>query len=264
MKALLTILLSWNRPELLEKTVKSYFSSISVTFDLIVVDNGSNTETTSIINSLANNYDFKTIFLEKNIGGLAFNEAIETAQLNDYRFVHFSENDIEYLTGWDQALIGKLETFKDVGQISPFSPFPPRELGDFARDKKAILTTRNDQKIYVTKSNVGSTCIVKREIIENGLRWKNIETNQGFRFPNDGLFSKEIKRLGYLIAYNDKYVVNNWGHNIYELEKDLEYYIKNHQAKSLDRLKKQLSLFDMTLIKSGEKYQIRKNKRKLK
>lgn len=250
---LLTIILSWNRPELLERTIHSYLRTVSVPYKLIVVDNGSDQKTVSVLARLAAQYNFKAVFLKKNIGGKAFNEILNNEDLHPYQFIHFSENDIEYRQEWDKELIRKFNAFPNVGQISPYSPFPQEHNGEIWETKQAILVKNREFSLYMTKMNVGTTCIVRKNLIQQGLRWKNI--NQGrFHFPADGLFSADVRRLGWKVAWNDKYLATNWGHNIVELQKDLQYYMENYSSKKLGLagFKKRLKKIGYKLVKRAD------------
>ncbi|MFJ8259091.1 glycosyltransferase family 2 protein [Peribacillus asahii] len=256
---MLTIMLSWNRPHLIQKTIESYIRETTVPYDLIVVDNASNKETVKELEVLKDKHNFRLELLKENMGGLAFNYILDSINLNDYDYIHFSENDIEYLPNWAKTLIKKLETFPKVGQISPFSPFPQSNIGEFSWKKPATFVSSNNQSIYFAKNNVGTNCIVRTELIKQGLRWKNIETNQGFRFPNDLLFSIKVKKMGWNVAFNDQYVGINWGHNITELQKELDYYVKNHKSKSFQRFKKQLRNFNLEIYEDEDgSYKLRK------
>lgn len=260
---LLTIILSWNRPKLLKKTIESYINATIYPYDLIVVDNGSDKETINTLKNLSQKYKFRIELLDKNYGGLAFNHVLKKINLNQYDYIHFSENDIEFLKNWDTILIKKLELFSEVGQISPFSPFPQSHKGEFSWKKLATISTKKNQSIYIAKNNVGTSSIVRRKIIQQGIKWTNINTKQGFKFPNDGQFSRNIKKLGWKVAFNDKYVVTNWGHNINEISNNLNYYIKNHKSKSFKKFQDKLLSFGYKLVKdkNGE-YKLERIKNK--
>ncbi|MDQ0255365.1 glycosyltransferase involved in cell wall biosynthesis [Evansella vedderi] len=248
---ILTILLSWNRPDLLTRTVESYFENTSSPFEFMIVDNGSDKETLKTLGDLSGKYKMNVLKLEKNIGGLAFNKALGGIELNPYDYIHFSENDIEYLPAWDQILLKKLDIFSDIGQISPFSPFPQTSQGEFSWEKAATKVSKNKETIYMAKHNVGTTSIIRSNLIKDGLRWTNLERSNGIRFPHDGRFSRHVKRLGWKVAFNDRYVVKNWGHTIEELQRDLDYYIKNHQAKSFHRFEQRLDDFGYIIQKNS-------------
>ncbi|QGQ44723.1 glycosyltransferase [Metabacillus sediminilitoris] len=239
---ILTIMLSWNRAELLEQTIKSYIETVSVSYTLIVVDNASNSKTILTLKRLAELYNFKAIFLKENKGGLAFNHILNTVNINKYRYIHFSENDLEYRPGWDKELISKLETFPKLGQISPYSLTPEVEQGEIWGKRPGKPFRKGGKLIYICP-NTGTTCLVKKILIKRGLRWKNIQKNK-WKLPADAAFSAGVKRMGYFAAWNDRYLAKNWGHNITQFQKEIDYYVKNYSVKSIklkgfiDRLRK--------------------------
>ncbi|MGM0876110.1 MAG: glycosyltransferase family 2 protein [Bacillota bacterium] len=252
-RKLLSIIISWNRPKLLEKTVHSYFQTIKTPHQLIIVDNASNQETKSTILKLEEQYNLKTSYLNKNMGGIAFNKALSSVNLDEFDFIHFSENDIEYLPGWDKKLLSKFNHFPKLGQISPYSPFPQFEKGEIWSTKKGNLLTNKGHSIYVTTS-IGTTCIVRKEIIQSGVRWENIQKGN-WSFPKDRKFSVDIKKIGWQVAWNDCYVATNWGHNIKELQKNINYYVNNYRRKgwcSLKGLRNRLRKNGYDLVKNQQ------------
>lgn len=251
---LLSILLSWNRPILLARTIESYFNNTSTPHRLIIVDNGSQHETITMLEKLSECNELEVVYLAENEGGAAFNRILDTLNLKLYKYVHFSENDMEYLPNWDTELIQKLSSFPEIGQLSPLSPFPQTMEGEYSWEKDAIIVSRNNRSIYLAKHNVGTTCLVRREILEAGLRWENIITKEGLRFPHDGRFSRQIKKLGWKVAFNDQYVVKNWGHTIDELQRDLDYYIRNHKGKSFHRFRERLKELGYLLQEENGKF----------
>lgn len=223
-----TIVLNWNRFDLLTVTLRSYLDTVSVPHQLIVVDNASTDGSRDIINDLcADHPNRRAILLPENLGGDAINEALPHCR---GRFIQVSENDIEFLPGWDRSLLGKFDVFPKLGQISPFSPFHRSEEGEVWSDKPATPWTLDGLTIHVAERGVGTSCIVPREIYDRGARW----TTKGegrFRFPRDGRFSASVKNLGFVVAWNDVYVVKNLGHNIEEFVNRLPYYLENYRAK---------------------------------
>lgn len=113
--------------------------------------------------------------------GEALNIGIERSR---GRYVHVSENDIEYLPGWDQTLLAKLRTFPNLGQLSPYSPFPQAAEGEIWADKPAQPWSKDGMSIYVADKNLTTTRVVPREVYERGVRW---EARSGkYRFPKTG------------------------------------------------------------------------------
>lgn len=256
---ILSIILNWNRPELLERTVVSYFNTISSSYKLIVLDNGSDESTRAILRELSSKYGFEAFFLDRNHGGEAFNFILDLGI--DCKYVHFSENDIEYQPGWDVCVLEKMDNIYQIGQLSLFSPFPQLEIGEVWEEKDAKLFERDIHSFYLTNKNVGTTCVVRKELIDLGLRWKNYESGD-WRFPSDGEFSSDVRKMGWYVAWNDRYLATNWGHNIIEFQKNLNYYIENYRAKtwfSIDGFSKRLQKNGFKLQIENGQYKISKS-----
>ena len=228
-----TVLLNWNRADLLARTVESYLATVTVPYELIIIDNASTDESPHLIDAVCESRpNHEAVLLPDNLGGEAINVGIERCR---GRYVHISENDIEYLPGWDQTLIAKLRTFPKLGQISPFSPFHQAAEGEIAADRPAYPWSKDGMTIYVAERGVTTTCVVPREVYERGARWTS-KGSGNFRFPRDARFSRAVKALGYIVAFNDTYVVRNLGRHIDELTKRLPYYLENFAAKPRKRL----------------------------
>jgi glycosyltransferase involved in cell wall biosynthesis len=223
-----TIILNWNRRELLETTVNSYLATVTVPHELFIVDNASTDGSQDFIRATCEgNGNRHAILLETNEGGEALNPVIERAR---GRFIQVSENDIEYLPGWDTELLRKFEAFPELGQISPFSPVPRTDEGEIWVEKPAEPLTRDGVTVMVAEGNVGTSCIIRREVWESGVRWRNID-GEMFRFPDDGNYSRDVKAAGFMVAWNDSYTVVNWGCHIDEFVANLDYYLQNYADK---------------------------------
>ncbi len=222
-----TVLLNWNRADLLARTIESYLATVSVPYELIIVDNGSTDDSPRLITTACEGHNnHQAVLLPDNLGGEAINVGIERCR---GRYIHVSENDIEYLAGWDRTLLAKLRAFPGLGQISPLSPSPRADEGEIAGERAASPQTKDGMTIYVAEGNLTTTCVTPREVYERGVRWG--ARSGKFRFPKDGQFSKAVKSLGYFVAWNDVYVVRALGHNIDEFMNRLPYYIENYAAK---------------------------------
>jgi len=228
---LTSILLSYNREHLLKKTVNSYLSTVSVPYKLIIIDNASKDDCRDFIEMICNsNSNVEGVFLTENLGGAAFE--IGTL-MSKSAFLHFTENDIEYLPGWDKELLEKFEAFPKLGQLSVFSPFPQTDKGEIWEIHPSTPLTRNGKTIHIADRNIATTCIVRSEA-KRGIRWRTRRiSHETYRFPADYMFSMKIKKNGFLVAWNDKYTVINWGFNIDEWKDNIEYYIENFKAKPL-------------------------------
>jgi predicted O-methyltransferase YrrM len=224
-----TIVLNWNRKDLLERTLQSYLSTVSVEFELIVVDNASSDGSQSLVQEFSRKYpQIRSIFLERNLGGEAINLGIEQAH---GEIIHISENDIEYLPGWAEKVFALFRAFPDLGQLSPFGPVPTDE--EVWEIKPSTLRYAADQIVYEAHANVGTTSFIRRAIWGQGARFGSINKGEGdrFQFPNDGDFSHKVKALGYIVAWSDHYLVRNIGHTYQEFEKRGDYYKQNYASK---------------------------------
>ncbi len=254
-----SVLLSYNRLHLLKKTINSYLDTISVPYELFIVDNASNKETREFIEAICEKFKNVTgIFLTDNIGGRAFNIGMSIAQAP---FIHLTENDLEYHKGWANNMLKKFQVFPKLGQLSVFSPQPDNDKGEMWYKVTDVTPLEQDgQKIYIPKQNVGSSCIIRREIFDKGLLWKTKQSADGsFKHPADYQFSMGVKNLGYHVALNDKRVVFNWGHNIQEWMDNVEYYLEGYRSKTKsgeEKMKEILQSWGYDLINDNGKYKI--------
>jgi len=212
-----TVLLSWNRADLLARTIESYLSTVSVPYELILVDNGSTDDAPRVIAAYEGRPNHHALLLAENRGGDAINAGIDRCR---GRYVHVSENDMLYRPGWDQTLLAKLRTFPNLGQLSLHAP----------GSAPASSWSVDGLTVYVADINVGTTCICPREVYERGARWQSRGTGE-VRLPADSAFSSSVKALGYVVAWNDVPVVTNLGHSVDEFVRRLPYYVANYDAK---------------------------------
>jgi glycosyltransferase involved in cell wall biosynthesis len=223
-----TVLLNWNRSDLLRSTLRSYLETISVRYELIIVDNGSQDDSPAVIREVCEGRpDVRPLLLSENHGGDALN--IGLAQAHG-EFLHVSENDIEYLPGWDAELLAKLEVFPEVGQLSVFGLGPDSPHYRFGR-----LLERDRATVLVTSANVGSTSLFRRAIWDAGAKWQSCPGQ--FKGPDDVAFSAAVRDAGYVVAWNDRTVIVNHGHTVEEWIGRLPYYIASYSGKPYHGLK---------------------------
>jgi len=253
-----TVLVNWNRIHLLKKTVESYLATVSVPYELIIVDCASSDGSKNYIEEVCKrDHRHQGIFLTEDCGGgTGINLGLELAKAP---FLHISENDTEYLPGWDRELLSKFDAFPKLGQICPFSANPEADKGEIWEKHPAKPITKNGKTILLAKENVATSCIIRRQIWEKGVRWRTLPSKGGNKFPADGNFSIDIKKLGYWVAWNDKYTVINWGHNIKEMIEHLDYYVVDYNSKPWLEIKgwqQRLRENGYNLVKENDKYRI--------
>jgi len=190
---------------------------------LIIVDNGSDDDSPAIIRAACEGRpNVRAILLPDNQGGDALNLGFADARGSLF---HVSENDIEYLKGWDTALLAKLEAFPQVGQLSVFGV-----TADSSHYRFVEHIAHHGAAVLVTSANVGSTSLFRREIWDAGGRWRS--RPDGFRAPNDVQFSADVRAFGYAVAWNDRTVIVNHGHEVEEWIRRLPYYVASYSGKS--------------------------------
>lgn len=224
-----TVLLNWNRCDLLTATLESYAATIDVPHELFIVDNASSDDSVAVIKRFCELHPSTVaMFLRENRGGEALNEAIERCT---GKLIHISENDIEYLAGWDRLVVDLFESFPALGQLSPFGPFP--EDDEIRVATPCVLRHSKGRILYEAHVNLTTTCILRRELIDGGLRIHNRELPGPFLFPDDIRLSTEVKQAGFFAGLAPYYLVHNRGHWAQEFARRESYYRDNYRSKPI-------------------------------
>jgi predicted O-methyltransferase YrrM len=222
-----SIVLNWNRADLLKRTLESLAATVTVPHELFVVDNGSTDDSRDVIATFCSGHpSTHAILLDANRGGEAINVALERARGG---LVHLSENDIEYLPGWCEAVIGLFDSFPKLGQLSPFGPVPEDE--EVWVNKPCVLRHSVGRILYESFVNLGTTCVLRRELVDRGLRVHNLPSVGTCLFPDDTRLSQDVKEAGHFVAFASHYLVHNLGHWASELQTRQEYYLENYRSK---------------------------------
>ncbi len=160
------------------------------------------------------------------------------------RYLHISENDIEYFDGWDKMAVDLFEAFPKLGQLSPFGSIS--EDDSVLDNHPALLRHSQGRILYEAKRNVTTTCFLRRELFDKGLRVHNPTNTTDVLYPNDGLLSKHVKKMGYMVAWSPHFPVKDHGHTITEYEGRREYYHKTFDQKemSIEGLEKRIEDWD--------------------
>jgi len=232
---LTVIVLSWDRLELLRTTVLSLLANTYCPFEMIIVDNHSSENCRKWLQNISDQHKtIQTLFLDENLGGEALNYAMKMAKGD---FILISENDLEYSQRWDINMLAPFYHFAELGQLSPFSPNPMIEMGELWNKKPYSVIFSQGFELKVASQNVGTSCLIRRKIIDSGIRFGNVQSANGnVLFPADAKFSSDIKRLGYLVAWSNRYQVINWGHIRATWVSSEDYYQENWSAKSSSRI----------------------------
>lgn len=215
-----TALLNWNRLDLLKRTLDSYLATITVPYELLIVDNGSTDGSREYIEAMcAGRRNHQCLLNAENIGGEALNLAIERCTAP---YIHITENDVEYLPHWDTELLAKLKVFPEVGQLSLFAP----------GGNPVTALSRSGMSINIAETNITNTWVGPRAVYasSNGPRWTT-HGNETVHFPSDARFSRAVKAAGFVPAWNDVNLAINLGFRAEEFLFRLPYYLESYAAR---------------------------------
>jgi predicted O-methyltransferase YrrM/glycosyltransferase involved in cell wall biosynthesis len=225
-----TIVLNWNRETLLEQCLQSYAATIDEPFQLVLIDNASGDGSREVIERFYTELSYlKPIFLDQNLGGEAINLALEQATGD---LIHISENDQIYLPGWSQHVRECFRVFTGLRQLSLHGVVPTDD--EVWELKPAHLRFSKGKIVYEAQGNVGTSSVILGDAFrKGGIRLHNISPEDGekLKFPDDARLSADIKKLGLLCAWSDRYYVRNLGHEYSEFGRDPDYYRKNYESK---------------------------------
>lgn len=169
-----SVIISFNRLELLQRCYASYKATVSVPHTLVIVDNASRNDTRKWLTAEVSPED-GVIFLEQNrFPGYACNRGWE-AMPSETTHLHRSDNDFVFLPGWCEEVLNCFT--RGVGQVG-------------LRTKKEEMNAQ---------SNVGGNNAILRELWDQGLRYD--ERPWGDQYPpgwtEDSLLSPAVVKMGY-------------------------------------------------------------------
>jgi glycosyltransferase involved in cell wall biosynthesis len=172
---LVSVVVSFNRLELLQLTLTSYWATVTMPYRLIVVDNGSDRETTDWLAS-STVYDDLILLGENKYPGYAANFGWNRA-LTEYDplYLHRSDNDVEYLPGWRDEMVRMFDTHPELGQVG--------------------LRTLEEEGPHAA---VGGNCVLHRKAWDAGVRYR--EEPWGAIVHEDGHMSNTVAAAGFAWA----------------------------------------------------------------
>ena len=222
------LFLSYGRSDLLRKSLEAFFKASRRASKVVVIDNASPAEDRAELVSLEKEYpEVEFAFLEENLGGRAFDRWLETLEED---WVFLIENDMELLPGWEDAFARVLAAWPEIGQLSPLGPVPTDD--EVWDPHKFDAQIRDGVVIHPRKTgNVGTTCLLRADLVRAGLRVHNLSEEGSVRLPYDLRLSKEVREAGAMVASMDRYWVRNIGHCEEEFRKRETYYRENYRSK---------------------------------
>ncbi len=194
-----TVVVSYKRPELLDRTLTSYLATVSLPYRLLVVDNGGSQENLDV----ADDHGAEVIRLATNrFPGYATNAGWDRLMSDAPVFLHRSDGDVEYLPEWCDEVVARFHADPELGQLG--------------------LRTREEEGNH---PNVGGNCVVLREVFQK-VRWQDSPWQRATRtedyhysvavaaagFKWDRVHEPCIVHLGTGTPKTDSYYAETW-HN---------------------------------------------------
>jgi len=173
-----SVIISFNRLELLQQCYYSYKETVSIPYSLTIVDNASSNETRRWLTREVSPHD-GVIFLEQNrFPGFACNRGWE-AMPPETTFLHRSDNDFAFFAGWQEHVQLMFSNNPGLGQLG----------------------LRTDEEELHNGHNVGGNCVIRKELWDAGLRyderpWPKIAKKVP-GYTEDSFMSPEVRRMGW-------------------------------------------------------------------
>lgn len=198
---LLICLITYNRLEYTKRTIKSLEETISVPYNLFVVDNASDDGTKDWLWKM--NPKYKFFLNDKNkYPGAACNQGwlYGLIHMKDATHLMRCDNDMEFEPGWDKKAEEYFEAIPPLGQLG----LDHTALDTFNGDPR-YLTTIGDKTINAWPGNVGGPCIIRREVYDKGARydetpWQDLKTKM-ITPQEDVKFSLSMHKYGYIYGH---------------------------------------------------------------
>ena len=169
-----TVFVAFNRIELTKRTIESYLETVTLPFTFVVYDNASSDGTADWVR--AKGYPLIGDF-ENRYPGFATNHGWSSRMCEDTTHLHRSDNDWMFYPGWCDEVERKFSENPRLGQLG----------------------LRTDEQEMQNEHNVGGNCIIRRELWDAGLRYKETPWPQ-LKTPGyteDSYMSPAVTRMGW-------------------------------------------------------------------
>ncbi len=211
------VVLSYNKPEMLKKTLdsiiqRSYYSNLEV----IVVDNASNKETISLLENYKTNPIVKVIYNKQNYGFAKGNNIGLKVSTGDYIVV--LNNDVIITPGWISRLIFHLSKNKKTAIVGPVTNNIGNEAKiDITYDAENASELEKKSREYTSKhwnqslgvNNLAAFCwIFSRKTYKE---YGGFDERYGMGLFEDDDYCYMIKKAGLNLKISDDVFVHHFG-----------------------------------------------------
>ena len=207
-----TAIITFNRLDYTKRTVASYLKTCEPGNALVIVDNASTDGTREWLED-GGAEDALVVFNRGNLfPGAATNIgwAHLLEQGYDAELLQRSDNDVEYLPGWQDEVERAFEAIPQLGQLGILNmheDFP--ETGQPLREH-----TENGVTVNRSWRSIGGNCVIRRELWDAGVRWHPGAWNPG-GFDEDKRMSIAVCDHGYWFGNVIATIANNISHGRY-------------------------------------------------
>lgn len=170
-----SIIVSFNRLDLLKQCYTSYKETVSLPHTLVIVDNASNVETRTWLRESVPSHE--VLLLDENrFPGYATNRGWEQMP-EQTTLLHRSDNDFKFLPGWCEEVMRVFNKGDVIGQVG----------------------LRTSEEEMGATTNVGGNNVIRRELWDRGLRYDERPWGQGYPpgWTEDSLLSPAVVAMGY-------------------------------------------------------------------
>ena len=190
------VLLSWNHLEQTKPCLETLFQSTTVLSRLIIVDNGSEPDVRTFLQSVRPRGAIRQVVLLQNEKNEGFPHGMNCGiRASQAPFVCLLNNDLRFPSGWLEEMIDVARTHPEVGVVNPASntfgtmPPPGTSLERFATGL-AVLRGRYTE----VGMCIGFCMLVKREVLDR-IGGLNEEVERIFFEDED--FCMRVSRAGF-------------------------------------------------------------------
>jgi len=170
-----SVIVSYNRPDLLAQCYASYKETVSIPHTLTIVDNGSERETLAWLSDHVASGDRMLFLAENKYPGYATNRGWENLPPQT-TILHRSDNDFVFLPGWCEEIVRIFNSKPQVGQIG----------------------LRTNEEEENASSNVGGNNVIRRKLWDEGLRYDERPwTSYAPGITEDSYFTPAVEGLGW-------------------------------------------------------------------
>ena len=220
------IMMTFNRPKYIERSIESLYKRAGQEFDLFIFDDNSDKETFELLNGLKEKYKF-TIFRNKETLGVYKNFCINIDKIEkDYDYYIKLDSDIEILS--EEFLPNMLENFQYPEYVSCLVP-----RAEGIQNSERNVHPINFYGGHTIKKNApivyGCCFIFRKEVIKSLILPKNTEEKWGI----DSLLYQHSIKCGDVLLVEDVgvyHIDNTFG----QRRVDSEYFLDRGRWNSCD------------------------------